>query len=71
MFSTFFIESGGNAEIFDYFCKHRQTKRKEHECNFTQPSVELPTGAFTHGEQSTMAGQTLDGGCEERGKEAA
>ena len=56
---------------FDYFCKHKQAKAIEYECRFTQQSVELPTGAFTHSEQSALAGQSLDGGCGKRGKKAA
>ncbi len=43
----------------------------DYECIFTQQSLELPTGAFTHSEQSTLAGRPLDGGCGMRGKAAA
>jgi hypothetical protein len=46
-----------NMEFFMYFCKHKQAKAKDYECSFTQQSVELPTRAFTHSEQPTLAGR--------------
>lgn len=39
-----------NAEFFVYFCKYELAKAIDYECNVTQKSVDLPTGAFTYSE---------------------